>query len=1044
MQPIHLKLENFGPYEDSLIDFSSFYTQSLFLITGKTGAGKTTIFDGMCYALYGVTSGGLRQGKEMRSNFSEVGKPTRVTFTFKRDDHTYVIVREPAQLAKKLRGEGLREKPAEVTLTIYDGEQQEIQQFTKEKDVGPFLSELLQLNAQQFSQIVMLPQGEFRRFLNADSDSKEKVLRKLFNTYFYQQLAEHLKNKKKEQESALKNVKQELGVLANQLEWETPFTEKVKDFTYYQDVLSLYHEQENQYLESIKTEEQVLKKINKQLETQQKKIQEEEKWVVSFKELKQVEDKQQQLINKKTDIENLRGQLLLLQKIEKIQPTYLKVAELDQERQKVKRTIASLKLEEEQLTRELALLKVEEEALSKEETVMTSLKSDLVEMAKSFPLVKESHELDLKQKKIQQEILQLKKEELKKQEELDKLTLRLSRLEASIKLESQLIEEQFTVLKAIETLEKQVEVVAEYEAQSQLLKDKQENFKAVKERLKMNECAVESCQLNYKQQKSDWAKAQIAKLSLDLVEGEACPVCGALEHPQPFHGELMGKEELLALEGALEVSEEKLNDAQKEYQSSLKDHEYLAESLVELEKNVVDLAVTIQSFFETELPSNEWQKDLVNKRKQSTEKLEETTTQLEQIVQEKKLLEKGQQDRLILEESLKVEEELLRQKENESLQLSTSYGNILKRLPDEWQSLETLEVLQKETTQKVSLWEQRVEVTNQKINHLNERLLVIKTTLHREEKQEIEWQKKLNVERQIMEEFLKEEEIEESVLLHSLSQLIQIPTIRQQITDFDKEDYALEKHWKELNELLQDKEYPQLEPLVEEMTQLELSQKTQSEKISRLNYVVTHNKKIVDQVVTKEASMKAELANLEELVSLTNVLTGDGSSKLSLERYVLQTYLKRILQRGNEKLVTLTNGRYRFELKEEEGSFKKKTGLEINIFDDNVGALRSVNTLSGGESFIAALSLALSLAEVIQEESGGIQIDAMFIDEGFGSLDEDALEMAIRSLESIEGEGRLIGIISHVRELKERIPQQLEVKSTLDGKSYVKERLEFE
>ena len=209
MQPISLRLENFGPFKDATIDFSKYYNHSLFLITGKTGSGKTTIFDGMSYALYNNTSGGLREGKEMRSNFAKIGERTRVTFIFKQDGKTYQIEREPEQLVKKQRGEGFREQASEVRLTVFDENKKEINQLTKQREVGVFLGELLKLNSQQFSQIVMLPQGEFKRFLGADSDSKEVVLRKLFNTYFYQDVAAFFREKKKQQTSYRKEITQQ-------------------------------------------------------------------------------------------------------------------------------------------------------------------------------------------------------------------------------------------------------------------------------------------------------------------------------------------------------------------------------------------------------------------------------------------------------------------------------------------------------------------------------------------------------------------------------------------------------------------------------------------------------------------------------------------------------------------------------------------------------------------------------------------------------------------------------------------------------------------
>lgn len=159
--------------------------------------------------------------------------------------------------------------------------------------------------------------------------------------------------------------------------------------------------------------------------------------------------------------------------------------------------------------------------------------------------------------------------------------------------------------------------------------------------------------------------------------------------------------------------------------------------------------------------------------------------------------------------------------------------------------------------------------------------------------------------------------------------------------------------------------------------------------------------------------------------------------KISLERYVLRTYLEKVLVVANQRLALLTKNRYQFELNQATGSYKNQTGLEINVYDDNSGSSRSAHTLSGGESFIAALALALSLAEVIQEESGGVLIEALFIDEGFGSLDEEALEMAMEALETIENEGRMIGIISHVSELKAQIPQQLQIKTNGNGQSHV-------
>ena len=183
----------------------------------------------------------------------------------------------------------------------------------------------------------------------------------------------------------------------------------------------------------------------------------------------------------------------------------------------------------------------------------------------------------------------------------------------------------------------------------------------------------------------------------------------------------------------------------------------------------------------------------------------------------------------------------------------------------------------------------------------------------------------------------------------------------------------------------------------------------------------------VHKILLAQADKLAELSQLKELV---DAISGKGEQKLGFERYILQTYLQEVLVTANERLTQLTNGRYELCLNEEIGRGASSTGLELDIYDEHAGKRRSVHTLSGGESFLAALALALALGEVIQKKSGGIQIEALFVDEGFGSLDQNALQSALEILQSIEGQNRMVGIISHVTELQTQLPYQLQVVAT--------------
>lgn len=1044
MQPISLKLENFGPYEDSLIDFSNFYAQSLFLITGKTGAGKTTIFDGMCYALYGSTSGGLRQGKEMRSNFAEIGKKTKVVFTFKQGKKTYEVVREPEQLVKKQRGEGYREQAAIVSLTVFDEDSKEINQLTKQKDVGPFLSELIQLNDQQFAQIVMLPQGEFRRFLNADSDSKEKVLRKLFNTYFYQNIAETLRQHKKKQETSLKEVKQELVLLTSQLEWQAAFDEKKTNDMYYQDILVLYKEQEAIYFneEQELTDELVLLRGN--LKKNQELIQSETKIVELFKEKSELTDKLIALKENSEEIKESQTYADLLSKAAKIETTFNGLREL---KEQYKATLANeQKVIQDKEKNELELdanRKILSDLMAEEELIQ-QFELTLKEIDVSIPLFEKKNELETKRKKLEQtlSVLVAEKEQLKiRRIDLEKELIKSQEI---VEMKASIIEEKYQLIKREEDSLEKIEKTKSYLKECQkmiVLKEQQMSLKKQKTNLE-NEWQEKL--VRQKQLKNDFAKAQIAKLSLDLIEGEACVVCGSLEHPNPSHGIEISKEEMSQLERSLELAEEAQLNCKEQIIVLENEITFKNNELTSLEKETETTKKTIQTYFDVATKESDWLTVLNQNYQSLTKQVKEKVDNLSRIEKAEQTLEGLKKEALEIATKDNSQEQIIRDNENEELQLKVSYEDLVTRLPKEWNN--SLEMKQEavKINERVKTWRMEVEILNEKIVNQNNQLLIETTTLENISMQKNERQEKIQIEDKKIVEFLKASSLDEVTLTELILNLDTLPVIEQKVKKYEQELHTFETNLEKIINRLEGKTEPDLTQIIASQEKLVEQEKLQQEILTTLQYRIKQNEKILKTVTAKEVVMKTDLDALEELTELTNVMTGDGGNKLSMERFVLQTYLKRILERANEKLILLTHGRYQFELKEEQGSFKKKTGLEINIFDDNVGSLRGVNTLSGGESFIAALSLALSLAEVIQEEAGGIKIDAMFIDEGFGSLDEDALEMAIRSLESIEGDGRLIGIISHVRELKERIPQQLQIKSTIDGKSYVEERLEFE
>lgn len=1042
MQPIRLELENFGPYEATEIDFSMYYAHTLFLISGKTGSGKTTIFDGMMYALYGKTSGGLREGKEMRSNFADSGNKTKVTFEFKQDNQTYVIEREPEQLVKKVSGEGFREQKNSAKLTVFDSDKNEIDQIIKISEVDKYIANLVGLNREQFSQIVMLPQGEFRRFLNADSNSKEVVLRKLFNTYFYRDIAQLLKTKKKEEEAKFKGLDHSISAEFNQLEWEDEWLEKVAAEENFQELLNLYEEQHEVYITKDKTNKKQFKISQEKVKENQDLLNRAEKLLEQFREKKQIDNELNELKLKETEIKEDKEKVSLLKKAEKIES----VVESD-EALKEELNNRQIKIVENQGTK-----KEQQQQFDVLENTLTKLQSDkeaiqikekkLDKIETSIPLFEEKTLTEEKLISLQEQLEKTKQtynEQLEKQAELVKTKVVLT---TNISKEPENLQKKSDAREQLRTITDRLEEIESYELKKLTTKKLEEELANLMKKLADKETDLENSSQAYRQLESDWAKAQIAKLSLKLIDGEPCLICGSTEHPNPAQSHELTEEAINELEKNIEVQGELLNQL-KEQVTTLKNQVSFKEDELAKSKELLKEEQEILVSYFKELEETQWLERVKEEENEIKVELNTFDNKLTKISEEKEELIKLEREENSLKETLIHQETEVSSLNNQLIEVETINQNILKQLPSEWKLLDEMLEEQTRLMSETTKWHEEVRSTENALTNLKLELATLETTITNDLKElEVNKQKQILSEQKIN-EFLIENKLNEETLENLLSDLPQLESLEEAIKAYENKRHVLLSRQGELTKLIKNQEEPVIEPLLIEKERLMSELEEVRNKTNILELTMKKNQEIVAKVKREIESKKEAQVRLLELTELADILSGDGPSKLSMERFVLQMYLKKILQRGNEKLVTLTNGRYRFEIKEEQGSSKKATGLEINIYDDNVGAIRSVNTLSGGESFIAALSLALSLAEIIQEEAGGIKIDAMFIDEGFGSLDEDALEMAIRALENIEGEGRIIGIISHVRELKERIPQQLQIISE-NGKSKVKTRLEFE
>lgn len=1042
MKPKKLTLKNFGPFIDETIDFSKFTDAPLFLITGKTGAGKTTIFDGMTYALFGETSGRIRSAKEMRSLFATPEEETSVLFSFEHQRMSYEIERKPEQVLAKRKGKGNRKQAAKVSLTIFDEKGKEVKQYTKRSEVDRLIKELLNLDAKQFSQIVLLPQGEFRNFLISSSSEKEGVLRNLFGSQFFQQFNEQLKEKAKFQQQKLDHLEQELMLLRKRF---VMINEEPTENLSYEETITLWQHEQTVLEEIILTEKVKLLKLQEQQKQIENTYYRSETFNKNYKEKTRLIQRQAELNEKESTIAEKRQWIKQYEFAQKLQDTIARSREYvsDQiEMEKKEGTYFGQLVQQEQLYKEWLGKEKERMALQQE---IEGLSKVFQEKRILLPIAEQ-----WRQKQIDLRELQEKEEELQKKKRV------INQEEAQILLEQQKIQKQLAEQEILQENRLRYEMLRqEYEKHQEMIEqynEKEEQIEGYRVQLDEIKSQFEANQECLRQQtelldrlKSQWASQQIARLQLLLLPGQPCPVCGATEHPNQYdEHELPEKEEIMVLEQNLAQTESVIDQIHQEIGRNEADQTKISEELKKLTEWCLDkkeeiakkeerLKTKIKETFRFAKVS-----DLVVSLKEIDSDL---TARISVIAQAKKAHKKilGKlpeiTDRLKeIEQYIDQNKEKIQQMQGESASLAKQLENIdIHTLPADVKYLEEQIALK---TQWLSKEKDQGLSYSQEINLLKTQL----DTIH--EQQRKNGQKLENIQAKIAEKMKEQDYFKETEEILTFVQQEAVYNEAVQVTDaYVEERLIVEDRLAQLAMIPLEEELQDLDELNKQLERIKEEVAKQQESCYRWQEQKKQNRQVSEEFSTIYQTSQKQLDELIELQQLAQTINGENPRKTSLERYVLQVYLQEVLQVANSQLQRLTKNRYQFELAEEVGSYRGKTGLEINIYDDEAGMSRGAHTLSGGESFIAALSLALALAEVIQAQTGGVTIEALFIDEGFGSLDEEALEMAIEALETIENEGRMIGIISHVRELKERVVQQIRISTEGSGQSKVRYHL---
>ena len=917
MRPLKLRISAFGPYaSETVLDFEKLGTSGLYLITGDTGAGKTTIFDAITFALYGEASGNNRDASMLRSKYANPETPTEVELTFSYAGKQYTVCRNPDYERPAKKGGGMTKQAADAMLQYPDG-----RVVTKVRDVTNSIHGILGIDRNQFSQIAMIAQGDFLKLLLADTRDRQKIFRDIFHTGYYEifqnQLKEDAAVLDRSCEDARRSIEQYLcGTMAEE-----------------DDVLAM---------ELQKAKEGKLPAAE------------------AMELLEQLAQKDGEAL---TRTGNLLGDL---------DRQFADVNALLGKAEELERIGAAKKMAEEELLQKSANLRILEDQLNeahRRQPEAEKLAADAAALEALFPDYDTRDRIYLEQGntalQLQTENNALKTDSAKLEAYVQQMELRQTEQKAldgtSAQKEALLREKD-----RIETRGRQIAAVLKTLSTLEQLQDKlhaaQQNYLTVAAEL---ECA----QNHYDEIHRSFLSEQAGILAHELEPGIPCPVCGSTDHPHPalLSENAPHEEEVKQAEKAAKECRRKAEKASSEANSLRGEGEALRQELM---RKSAELWPDLEEEELRTTAENE-RGSLLIRHKELTEAV---------AAEERKIQRRKELD------------ELLPQMEKERLRFQ------------------------------------------EKLQACRDRITAYETQIRQNDRILEEYEKKLTfASRQDAEQECVRLREEQHRILEQLKRAEEAQ--RKEKTDMA----ALMGRISQMKQQLETAKQPDLTALREEHERLSAEKKEVRKKNDAILLRLNANNTALHSIREKGAELAETEKKLSWMRALSNTANGNisGKEKIMLETYVQMAYFDRIITKANTRFMVMSGGQYELTRRTVAENNRSQSGLELNVIDHYNGTERSVKTLSGGESFKASLSLALGLSDEIQSSAGGIRLDTMFVDEGFGSLDEESLQQAIKALNSLTESNRLVGIISHVSELKDRIERQIVVTKNKSGGSCI-------
>lgn len=914
MRPLKLTISGFGPYAGTQeLDFSRLGTGGLYLITGDTGAGKTTIFDAITYALFGEASGDSRDASMLRSKYAAPDTPTYVELTFDYGGKSYQVKRSPEYTRVKTRGTGNTKQAATAELIYPNGNV-----VTKLKEVNTAIRDIIGLTRAQFSQIAMISQGDFRKLLQAGTEERQKIFRDIFRTKFY----DLLQSKLKENVLAVGREKDEISRSIGQYMRSVTCKE---DSVYSPDVEKaragqLPMAEFQKVLEAILEEDTgAEKKLDSDLDAVEKEL-----------------DAVKEQLTKAEAYQKAKTELFGKQEQERALSTQLQKAK------GAKDAAKDTEPQQRELTNRLAqweLLLPKYDDLNTLEAKLTTAKKDLADaMRKRETAQALQAQLNVEIQSLKEEHSQLSSAEAQKERLSNRLGNASDRKEKFTKLLSE---------------------IKSFNAEQEKLNELQQAFQAA--------LATSSRFLQvYNDKNAAFLREQAGMMASNLEEGKPCPVCGSIHHP------------VLAALSQDAPSEADVKHAKKKYEDADKETQLASQKASKQNGTVETAREALLKTVSDLLPGTSLEEASAAAKKEAAEIQSEINGLNKELAEIKEKIQRKQ----ALEKQIPSKEEEYQKAVNAYTDANT-----------------------------------KIKLCNGSIEALQTQADELRSELPSPDKAAAKAQQEAD--RELLDK-LKQAQAEAN----------------EKYSACDKELTGVRSAIAQLSQQLADQTEWDTEALNEQKEALTLRKTELRNAHGNVSYRITANTGARDHI----AAQASTLADLEQqyawMKALSDTANGDvsGKQKIKLETYIQRAYFDQILMRANIRLQKMSGGQYDLKRRDTVDGYKSQSGLELDIVDHINASERSVNTLSGGESFLASLALALGLSDEVQM-STGIRLDTLFVDEGFGSLDPEALNKAYNTLASLTEGNRLVGIISHVAELKERIDRQIVVSKKPSGGS---------